>query len=1040
MMATTNDTRVKVPAHIPADLTTSPNSEMNDVGISKPCGGMSINSEDNSGISKPYGRMSIDGSESIRENKFLKCKRTLKISTMNTRTLRKPSLQVELCALAKKYKIDVIGIQEHRIVHSDDSKIQYENLVEGYQLVTISAWRNSAGAAVGGIGLLLSTTARKSLISIQAISPRLMEATFNGNPKTTVMVTYSPTNVAEEDEVKEYYSSLTHHTRSIPAHNVLIVLGDFNAQIGLEDAKFSYHDNTNRNGEQLLSYAQENNLVITNTTFQKKQTKLWTCELPSGFRAQLDYILVRHKWKNSVTNSEAYNTFASIGSDHRIVTAYIRLSLRASGKTPAKVVKYDWKVLTTDPELQDKYTVEVKNRFSILTDDLNGDDPTEKYECLIKANEEAAKKFIPHQKRKHQKALCYDKRVEEARQHLKEVYEKHVEENTQDSSEDLEQSKNELDKAYEVANQDYLKEKLAEFEAANLNQQHHTAWQLINEISGRRKARGGRIKGDTKEARVENWYNHFKQLLGEAPSVIDEDEEIPNTFRELPIRTDPFDKEEYIKAKNSIKEGKSFGADGIPPEVVKRCNLDDIILDFCNGALLNGLKPEQWSILNIIPVPKSGDLSNTANYRGISLSSMIAKTFNRMLLNRIRPHLDTKLRPNQCGFREGRSTISQILALRRLIEGIQDKNLTAVLTFIDFKKAFDMIHRGKMIMILKSYGIPDIIVDAIDNTYQNTRAKVITPDGETEEFNILAGVLQGDTLAPYLFITVLDYCLRSAISGKEEDLGFTVKPRQTRRVGPLNATDLDFADDIALISDTEVQAQKLLERVEDAALRVGLHMNAKKTKCMVYNHNDEINIRTRDGTRLEVVNDFKYLGSWMESSKKDIQTRKALAWQACNKLNKIWKSTLTRNLKIKLFLATVESVLLYGSETWTLTARLQKSIDGCYTRLLRSALNVSWKDRIPNTVLYKDLPRVSEKIRERRLKFAGHCSRSKDQVVADLVLWKPSQGKRSKGRPIKTYLDLLCEDTGLMCEDLESCMQERTTWRAIADVRWKPPE
>ena len=73
---------------------------------------------------------------------------------------------------------------------------------------------------------------------------------------------------------------------------------------------------------------------------------------------------------------------------------------------------------------------------------------------------------------------------------------------------------------------------------------------------------------------------------------------------------------------------------------------------------------------------------------------------------------------------------------------------------------------------------------------------------QTDEFDILAGVLQGDTLAPYLFIIVLDYCLRSAIEGKEGRLGFTISPRRSRRVGPVNITDLDFADDIALLSDT----------------------------------------------------------------------------------------------------------------------------------------------------------------------------------------------------------------------------------------------
>ena len=81
--------------------------------------------------------------------------------------------------------------------------------------------------------------------------------------------------------------------------------------------------------------------------------------------------------------------------------------------------------------------------------------------------------------------------------------------------------------------------------------------------------------------------------------------------------------------------------------------------------------------------------------------------------------------------------------------------------FIDFKKAFDTFHRGKMLKILQAYGIPEIIVDAIQDSYSETRAKVTIPDGETDEFEIFAGVLQGNTLAPYLFIITLDYCLRS---------------------------------------------------------------------------------------------------------------------------------------------------------------------------------------------------------------------------------------------------------------------------------------
>ena len=204
---------------------------------------------------------------------------------------------------------------------------------------------------------------------------------------------------------------------------------------------------------------------------------------------------------------------------------------------------------------------------------------------------------------------------------------------------------------------------------------------------------------------------------------------------------------------------------------------------------------------------------------------------------------------------------------------------------------------------------------------------------------------------------------------------------------------------------------------------------------MVFNHQDDISIKTSTGTILEVVKDFKYLGSWTQSSLQDIKTREALAPKTCNKLTKIWKSNLPRSAKVKLFEATVESVLLYGSETWTLTTKVRKMLDGCYTRLLRSALDITWKAHMSNEQLYGDLPKVSDKLRKRLLQFAGHCIRSSGQVVSDLVLWKPMHGKRSVRRPIMMYVDLLCQDTGQTPAEIKTCMENRRIWTVIIDVR-----
>ena len=111
----------------------------------------------------------------------------------------------------------------------------------------------------------------------------------------------------------------------------------------------------------------------------------------------------------------------------------------------------------------------------------------------------------------------------------------------------------------------------------------------------------------------------------------------------------------------------------------------------------------------------------------------MAKLVNKMVLNRIQPRIDDHLRPNQNGFRPGRTTTAHILALRRLIEGVKSHNQKALVLYVDFKKAFDSIHRPSMMKILKAYDVPPKLLAVIEKMYEDTRAKVITPDGETDK-------------------------------------------------------------------------------------------------------------------------------------------------------------------------------------------------------------------------------------------------------------------------------------------------------------------
>ena len=121
-----------------------------------------------------------------------------------------------------------------------------------------------------------------------------------------------------------------------------------------------------------------------------------------------------------------------------------------------------------------------------------------------------------------------------------------------------------------------------------------------------------------------------------------------------------------------------------------------------------------------------------------------------------------------------------------------------------------------MLAILRAYGIPERLVRSIGALYQNTTSTVRTPDGDSDFFEVLAGVLQGDTLAPYLFVIVLDYVLRTSIDSNSE-LGFTLKQRQSRRFPATKITDADFADDLSLLADNNRNAEQLLILLKNAA-------------------------------------------------------------------------------------------------------------------------------------------------------------------------------------------------------------------------------
>ena len=250
--------------------------------------------------------------------------------------------------------------------------------------------------------------------------------------------------------------------------------------------------------------------------------------------------------------------------------------------------------------------------------------------------------------------------------------------------------------------------------------------------------------------------------------------------------------------------------------------------------------------------------------------------------------------------------------------------------------------------------------------------------------------------------------------------------------------DLDYADDIVLISETLNHLQAKTNRVCEEAAMMGLTINIDKTKTMRVNSgcNTEVTV---NGTGLEDVDKFTYLGSLVNKSggaEEDAEARIRKARQAFMALFKIWKSRLiTRKTKLRLFNSNVKSVLLYGSETWHMTEAIRKKLQTFLNHCLRIILKVFWPAWITNEDLWKEAEQkpIDHTIRERKWKWIGHTMRKEpSNITRQALRWNPA-GKRSRGRPRQTWRRTVEKEmkiAGMSWGVLPLAAGNRVRWRA----------
>lgn len=217
---------------------------------------------------------------------------------------------------------------------------------------------------------------------------------------------------------------------------------------------------------------------------------------------------------------------------------------------------------------------------------------------------------------------------------------------------------------------------------------------------------------------LDEWKECFSSLLNGTPVVnppeIEEEDD-------LDINLGPITKAEVVEAIKKIKNGKAPGPDNILPEVMKADTgvTANIMINLLQDAWEKEEVPTEWKRGYIVKIPNKGDLSDCRNWRGIQLLSLPSKVYTRLILERIRKAVDAKLREEQAGFREGRSCTDQIATLRIIIEQSLEWQSPLYVSFVDFKKAFDVVDRTMIWRIFRHYGIPQKIVNIIQSFYED---------------------------------------------------------------------------------------------------------------------------------------------------------------------------------------------------------------------------------------------------------------------------------------------------------------------------------
>ena len=320
-------------------------------------------------------------------------------------------------------------------------------------------------------------------------------------------------------------------------------------------------------------------------------------------------------------------------------------------------------------------------------------------------------------------------------------------------------------------------------------------------------------------------------------------------------------------------------------------------------------------------------------------------------------------------------------------------------------------------------------IDLLKDIYTNSSVTVHLHK-KSNKINIKRGVRQGDTISPKLFTATLESIFRTLTW---ETRGLMIDGEYLGH--------LRFADDIVKCATTPQELQSMLQELADESEKQGLRMNISKTKVMLEN-DTPIYINT---TQIENVESYVYLGQRYsirdKNQDKEIQRRITAGWTEFAKHRDIFKGNFGTCLKRQAFKSCVLPAMIHGAETWALTIQAKNKLAAAQTKMERSMLNITYRERKTNIWVRQKTKVIDviEQIRRQKWTWAGHISRLRDnRWTSRITTWRPYEGKRSRGRPARRWRDELDEYwKGTIWQRIA---QDRQIWKRHAEAFTQPQD